>query len=244
MNPPLRETPGGTPVVPRPAPTTLPPDLLTGSAPRAARLLALSLLEPVAGQLPDLRPLLDRLSDGAAQLDGDPAALTAALGSVAALLAAHARAGTETERKYLLRTLPDVAREAPWRDIVQGYLPGTEIVERLRVVTTPDGRVRRYRTIKLGTGLTRLEAEEEAGAELLDALWPLTVGRRVAKRRYLVEDGPHRWEVDVFQGRDLVLAELELRDATEGVELPTWLAPQVVREVTGEDAYVNLNLAR
>lgn len=224
--------------------SSLPPDLLGAGAPHAARLLAMALTEPLARHSPELRELLDRLGDDAAALERDPPALLAELERVVSLVSARAREGSETERKYLLRALPDQARDAPWREIAQGYLPGTELVERLRVVTTPDGRVRRYRTVKLGTGITRAEAEEEASAELFDALWPLTAGRRVSKRRYVVEEAGLRWELDVFHGRELVMAEVELDEPGTSPELPAWLAPQVVREVTGEDAYVNLNLAR
>ena len=230
--------------VPTPSPPLLPTDLLTGGAPRAARLLSIALLTPLAHREPALQPLLDRLGDGAAELEGDPSALMTLLDEAASLVAARSRSGSETERKYLLRALPEEARNAPWRDIAQGYIPGVELVERLRVVTTPDSRVRRYRTVKLGTGITRVEVEEEVSAELFDPLWALTAGRRVSKRRYLVREGDLAWEVDLFHGRDLVLAEVELEDSDAVVELPSWLSPHVVREVTGEDQYVNLNLAK
>ena len=44
--------------------------------------------------------------------------------------------------------------------------------------------------------------------------------------------------------RELFLAEVELSDPEQHPELPEWLAPYVVREVTNEAEYVNLNLAR
>ena len=40
---------------------------------------------------------------------------------------------------------------------------------------------------------------------------------------------------------DRATLEIELKDAGQQVKLPAWL--DVVREVTGEDAYKNLNLA-
>ena len=52
------------------------------------------------------------------------------------------------------------------------------------------------------------------------------------------------WEIDEFVDRELVLAEVELKSADEPIQPPEWLRPYLVREVTGEDAYVNLNLAR
>jgi CYTH domain-containing protein len=40
-----------------------------------------------------------------------------------------------------------------------------------------------------------------------------------------------------------VLAELELPDADHPIAVPEWLAPVLVREVTGEREYANSNLA-
>ncbi len=149
----------------------------------------------------------------------------------------------EIERKFLLDSLPDAARLATPERIEQGYLPGTELVERVRRVTAADGGIRYWRTVKFGTGVSRFELEEETTRAVFQALWPLTEGRRVDKHRHVVPDGAHKWEIDGFAGRDLVLAEVELESEGEEVTIPDWLAPHVVREVTGEDAYVNANLA-
>jgi CHAD domain-containing protein/CYTH domain-containing protein len=176
------------------------------------------------------------LGDGADGFLADAAA-------VADRLAARGGGGVEIERKFLLDALPEAARSAPPREIAQGYLPGTELVERVRRVTTPDGGVRCWRTVKLGAGIARIEVEEETTPEIFDALWALTAGRRLSKRRHLVTDGALTWEIDDFDGRDLVLAEVELESEAAEVTIPDWLAPHVVREVTGEDAYVNVNLA-
>lgn len=157
---------------------------------------------------------------------------------------ATAAAGLEIERKYLLRELPALLAGRPARLLEQGYLPGTRLLERLRRVRDLDGRERYWRTIKDGTGVVRLELEEETEAGLFAALWPLTVGRRVSKERHAVPHGALVWEVDRFTDRELVLAEVELPDAAMQPEAPAWLAPYVVREVTGEGAYVNANLAR
>ncbi|MCH7476197.1 MAG: hypothetical protein IIA27_16220, partial [Gemmatimonadetes bacterium] len=99
----------------------------------------------------------------------------------------------EIERKYLLEGLPDTAAAAPSVEIVQGYLPGTKIVERIRRVRQA-GNTRFVRTIKLGKGVSRIEIEESMTEQLFDALWPLTEGRRIRKRRYRVPDGNLTWE--------------------------------------------------
>jgi len=75
-------------------------------------------------------------------------------------------------------------------------------------------------------------------------MWPLTEGKRVTKRRHKIADGGLVWEIDAFTDRELVLAEVELPSPNTEAKLPEWLAPYVVREVTEESEYVNINLAR
>lgn len=165
------------------------------------------------------------------------------LEALCAALEARAGSGLEIERKYLLRRLPPDMPGATVERITQGYMPGRKFIERLRMVQR--GRQRTYvRTVKIGTGLVRTELEEETTRAVFDALWPLTEGRRVSKRRHRVADGDLAWEVDEFTDRDLVLVEIELPSADTTVSLPDWLKPYVEREVTGDPAYLNANLAR
>ncbi|HWZ59585.1 MAG TPA: CHAD domain-containing protein [Gemmatimonadaceae bacterium] len=182
----------------------------------------------------------DRLDD--AWLNDRAYAFFESVTGIAAHLAARARAGIETERKYLLRALPEHVLAWPHHEIEQGYLPGDRLAERLRRVRA-DGAERWYRTVKAGSGVTRTELEDETTQQVFDTMWPLTEGHRVHKRRYAVADETHVWEIDEFTDRDLVLAEVELSDPDAPIEPPTWLAPYVVREVTGESEFLNLNLA-
>ncbi|AKF11471.1 CHAD domain-containing protein [Sandaracinus amylolyticus] len=149
----------------------------------------------------------------------------------------------EIERKYLLSAVPDHARAFPCTQLDQGYVPGTELHERLRR-TKKDGEEHFFRTVKLGRGLSRVEVEEETTREIFAKMWPLTKGKRVRKRRFAVPEGERTWEIDEFLDRDLVLAEIELPDERTEVTLPAWLAPHVVREVTDEPEFVNLRLAK
>lgn len=158
-------------------------------------------------------------------------------------LSAARGAFQEIERKFLLKEMPAALRETASLEVRQGWLPGTVLQERLRCLAA-NGEARYYRTVKAGTGMERVEIEEETSPELFERLWPLTEGRRVVKRRYHRRDRGLTWEVDVFADRELVLAEVELPAVTTPVELPKWLRDAVVREVTGEAEYVNVNLAR
>ena len=153
------------------------------------------------------------------------------------------RGDVEIERKYLLRRLPPEMPAGEVDEVAQGYIPGERLVERLRRRTRGDC-ITYLRTVKLGSGVARTEIEEETTAAVFDAMWPLTSGRRVEKRRHTVPDGDLAWEIDEFTDRELVLAELELPDEEHPVQFPEWLSPYVVREVTQEPEFLNLNLAK
>jgi len=58
-----------------------------------------------------------------------------------------------------------------------------------------------------------------------------TDGCRISKRRYSVQEGELVWEIDVFDNRDLVLAEVELDAVDQEAPLPEWLAPYLAYEV-------------
>jgi CHAD domain-containing protein/CYTH domain-containing protein len=159
---------------------------------------------------------------------------------LAADIARRSSVDTEIERKFLLQRLPDAVLDAPSVEITQGYLPGAKLVERIRRVRSPDGTERWFRTVKAGTGIERVELEDEADAKQWRALWPLTKGRRIRKRRYVVNE----WEVDEFLDRTLVIAEIELSSPDAEVELPEWLREVLDREVTDEREYANSALAK
>jgi CHAD domain-containing protein/CYTH domain-containing protein len=168
------------------------------------------------------------------------------LETACAALDARARQGIEIERKYLLSRLPKAMPAATTTRIMQGYLPGSTLVERLRSERRDGrgGRPRFYRTVKAGRGIVRTELEEETSRGVFETMWPLTDGKRVTKLRHYVPDGDRTWEIDEFPELGLVMAELEVPSATTVVEFPSWLAPYVDREVTGEPEYLNVNLAR
>jgi CYTH domain-containing protein len=198
-----------------------------------------ALLESSAPVHPDARELLVQLRDGAPIDDAVGARATV----LAAALRERRRAEVETERKYLLRGMPPEARAGRSVTVAQGYVPGDRIGERLRHVTF-DGGEQWIRTIKVGSGMSRYEVEEETTRAVFEAMWPLTLGRRVAKRRHYVEEGALLWEIDDFTDRELVLAEVELHDEHQHVPIPAWLEPWLVREVTGEGTYQNSRLAK
>ena len=150
----------------------------------------------------------------------------------------------EIERKYLLSRLPALPHPTDVLEIDQGYLPGINVLERLRRQRSQNGTTRYFRTMKLGSGVERIEMEDETDQRTFDHLWLLTEGRRLRKRRYLVPNGADTWEIDEFTDRVLVLAELEIDAAHAVISFPHWLTPTLVREVTDEPEFTNSSLAR
>jgi adenylate cyclase len=145
----------------------------------------------------------------------------------------------EIERKYLLDRLPPDLGDG--KAIEQGYLAiGEDGVE---------VRVRRYGdewtlTVKSGPAHQRTEEELDIGEARFEALWPLTEGRRIVKTRHRIDlDDGLVVEVDVYGGahEGLAVAEIEFPDeeASDRFQAPPWLG----REVTGESAYANQQLA-
>ena len=147
----------------------------------------------------------------------------------------------EIERKFLLRTLPpgfETLRGAP---IAQGYL-----------ATEPDGRQVRLR--KKGSslfltakgaprGYARQEIEIELTPAQFAALWPLTAGRRLAKKRFEVPFGGRVIEIDVYGGKHqgLVVAEVEFESeaAARAFAPPEWFA----EDISARPEYSNRTLA-
>jgi CYTH domain-containing protein len=168
----------------------------------------------------------------------------AAVHAVAEAARTRGEPDKEIERKYLLKRMPAI-RHLPVRiqELDQGYLPGERLAERIRRVRE-GGETHYYRTVKLGRGISRTEVEEETTERIFRKMWPLTRSKRVRKLRYKVDDGGFTWEIDRFRDRRLVLAEVELPSEDVDPPIPRWLQREMVREVTDEGEYANINLAK
>jgi CYTH domain-containing protein len=151
-----------------------------------------------------------------------------------------AESGTEIERKFVLRERPEWLDRHPSVEIEQGYLAIEEGETEVRL-RRKDGQT--VLTVKRGTGEVRGEEEVDLGDEQFSALWPLTEGMRVTKRRYQVPHEELTVEVDVFGGplRGIVIGEVEFdsQEASKAFHPPAWLGD----EVTGDIRYANESLA-
>lgn len=157
----------------------------------------------------------------------------------------------EIERKYLIH-YPDTEKlsQLPgceiW-EITQVYLTDGKdgTTRRIRRVFT-NGAVRYYRTFKRRvSALTCVEDEGEITAAEYQALFEQRDARRqpIVKTRYRVPYAGHTLEFDVFPfWQDRALMEIELSREDEAANIPETV--QIIRDVTGEKAYKNRQLAR
>ncbi len=163
-----------------------------------------------------------------------------AQGGAAAKPNRMASVGREIERKFLVDG--DVPLDPDdGESISQGYISigadGSEV--RLRA---KGGK--RTLGVKSGPARTRVEEEIELDRRCFESLWPLTEGRRIEKRRFVIPaDGDLEIELDVYDGKlsGLIMAEVEFpseRDADE-FQPPAWLGT----DVTGDARYSNQSLA-
>lgn len=146
---------------------------------------------------------------------------------------------TETERKFL-------TRGEGWRKLATGV-----IYRQGYVASSPNCTVRvriagdrGYLTLKgASVGISRAEYEYAIpladAAEMLDTLCQRPL---IEKTRYRVPWQNVVWEIDEFAGENqgLIVAEVELTDPQQVLELPDWIG----EEVSGDPRYFNSSLAQ
>ncbi len=156
----------------------------------------------------------------------------------------------EIERKFLI-AYPDTAalqamQGCRVRSILQTYL------------TAPKGETHRVREVREGESVRYIETRKhrvndlravEEERELLAGEYEALLLRAdkalapIAKTRYCIPYAGRTVEVDVYDfWQDRATAEVELGDECEEVRLPPCL--RVIRDVTSDKRYKNVNLAR
>ncbi|MEJ6480406.1 CYTH domain-containing protein [Nostoc punctiforme UO1] len=145
----------------------------------------------------------------------------------------------EIERKFLVKG-------DSWRGLVegsvyrQGYIATQDkAAVRIRIVGEKSYLTIKGRSIKY----SRLEFEYpipvEDAQEMLEALCERPF---IEKTRYKIQSGGWIWEIDEFDGvnKGLILAEVELTDENQEIELPSWIG----QEVSDDSRYFNSNLVK
>ncbi len=168
---------------------------------------------------------------------------------------AESMVGLEIERKFLLREYPRGIEQFPFSKVRQGYVVSGNGFPTVRVrrELTSERKTRWYETIKSNkrdSGIVRDEVTIPITQGQFEALWEMTEGRRVYKRRYFVplehftgEESPYIAHLDIYTGRlkGLLTAEIEFLTL---LAARIFIPPQAFgSDVTRTGQYSNSRLA-
>ncbi|WP_017651424.1 CYTH domain-containing protein [Fortiea contorta] len=145
----------------------------------------------------------------------------------------------EIERKFLVKG-------DSWRELAKGsgYSQGYIATQKTATVRVRIVENQGYLTIK-GPSINYSRSEFEYAIPIADAqemLETLCDRPIIEKTRYKVEYGGVVWEIDEFAGvnQGLIIAEVELSDENQQIELPSWIG----EEVSHDSRYFNSNLVK
>lgn len=145
----------------------------------------------------------------------------------------------EIERKYLI----DVKKWEP-KDlgvrIIQGYLS----TDKERVVRVRIKGEKAFLTIKGNQkGITRTELEYEIPVPEAKVMLKMCLDFPIEKTRYHETIGGLLWEIDIFDGinKGLYLAEVELENENQIIEIPDWIKEEVSEDHRYFNAWLSEN---
>ncbi|RAM49612.1 MAG: adenylate cyclase [Hapalosiphonaceae cyanobacterium JJU2] len=145
----------------------------------------------------------------------------------------------EIERKFLVKG-------DNWRKLAEGsvYCQGyiatqKEATVRVRIVGNQGYLTIKSPSVKYSRSEFEYPIPIEDAQEMLDKLCDRPI---IEKTRYKIEYSGLIWEIDEFEGvnKGLILAEVELSEETQQIELPPWIG----EEVSEDPKYFNSNLVK
>jgi CYTH domain-containing protein len=145
----------------------------------------------------------------------------------------------EKERRFLIKHLPFVKGGYDKCLGIRQFYKGKA---RYRVVECDDTGETFYITFKknLEPGVCEETEKEITRDEFVKAIGE--AGSSIRKTRYVKFNGDQTWEIDIFDFQ-LAIAEIELDDIDEDIEIPQFIKDVVIMEVTGMPEFSNRNLS-
>lgn len=147
---------------------------------------------------------------------------------------------TEIERKFLVNknALPSLDL-LDHIIITQGYLLNTkEKTVRVRLSNNTA-----FLTIKGATsGISRDEYEYQIPYDEAQNILNDFIDQKISKTRYIIPFAGKKWELDIFHNHleGLIIAEVELENEKESIEIPSWCT----EEVSQNPMYYNAQLIK
>jgi CYTH domain-containing protein len=147
----------------------------------------------------------------------------------------------KVERKFLVAEVPKVLGLRDGVRVSQGYLAVEKDGSEVRIRKTDQGA---SLFVKNAAGKAQVEVEVPLTRDQINALWPLTEGRRMSKVTYQLDVADTPVTLDMYEGQlswlHIAEAEFQGRAVAEAFTPPPWFK----REVSDLPAYKHSNLAR
>ncbi len=144
----------------------------------------------------------------------------------------------EIERKFLVNESKLILPQNK-KTIKQAYLlSNSDQALRVRIIGNQSFLTYKHRKSKIDN----YEFEYSIPKNDAEQLIQLSNNYVIHKDRYYKPMGKYTWEIDVFYGKNegLVIAEIELDDDSEQIDLPEWID----QEISTEKKYFNFSLAK
>lgn len=156
----------------------------------------------------------------------------------------------EIERKFLLKSLPDIEPVDKIK-IIQYYYKNSEgIWERARQMDSKLKGKKFVHTVKTRiSDMSNDEQEKELTKEEFFSFRRRCIkypgsSKMLKKTRHIYIDGDLKWEVDLFsESNTLVIAEVEIQSEDYDLQIPDFITKKMLLEVTTMKQFGNRNLA-
>lgn len=155
----------------------------------------------------------------------------------------------EIERKFLLKSMPDI-KPAEIIKIEQYYLKNDSgIWERARSWASNKNEIKFIHTIKKSVSKgVNLEDEyymtENEFNQFKKSCFISNDSKFLSKERWIYPDGDFLWEVDKFiNNHYLIIAEIEIPTKRFKINIPNFIADQLLLEVTDLKQFSNRSLS-
>jgi len=150
----------------------------------------------------------------------------------------------EIERKFLLKRTPEGMFFDMRSDITQFYLPQDGDGYTVRIREAEQHGTRKYWLTK--KKYISPTVNEEIEKQIDGAEFHYLKGKALtvlSKERYVHTLNGLSWEIDVFKGMSLIIAEIELPSEDYKLEIPDVITDVLIKEVSGIKEFYNQQLS-
>ena len=147
----------------------------------------------------------------------------------------------EIERKFLLKRFPRLEKINTVYQIEQWY--HHDGFRYRKQIELPTQKVVFFKTKKtnLSKGVNQ-EEETSLTREEFDQL-DLSNSLHIKKTRTVIKYKGHKFEIDKYDGINIIILEIELKDLDEKIIIPKYIDKEILYEVTGIKEFSNKKLA-